>query len=351
MNVNKKFLVLISVILLTILACLGTCTAQSLETLALERPSPAPSRWTGIIGKYKDKSSQVLILEKGGTLHLQDGRGRLHPLKEKGIGLFQIISPGSGTVRFSSRSDGPVAWCRVDGRKFQREFYDADLGKTFRIKPLAPIGKLREAAMKEKPPSQPAGQEMTDMADLSSIDPAIKLDIRYATSNNFMGEPLYSQARAFLHRPASQGLQRAVQKLKKMGFGVIIYDAYRPWYVTRMFWDATPDNMKNFVADPAKGSRHNRGAAVDLSLYDLKTGRPVEMTGGYDEFSERSYPGFTGGTSLQRWHRDVLRSAMEGEGFKVNKYEWWHFDYKGWENYPVMNLSFEEISKNLGGSK
>jgi serine beta-lactamase-like protein LACTB len=112
-----------------------------------------------------------------------------------------------------------------------------------------------------------------------------------------------------------------------------------------MFFDATPSRFKHFVADPSKGSRHNRGCAVDLTLYDLKTGTPVEMVSGYDEFSDRSYADYLGGTSLQRWHRDLLRNTMEDEGFTVYEAEWWHFDYQDWAHYPILNLTFEQIEK------
>lgn len=126
----------------------------------------------------------------------------------------------------------------------------------------------------------------------------------------------------------------------------MIYDAYRPWYVTKIFWDATPEDKKIFVANPAQGSRHNRGAAVDLTLYNLNTRRPVQVVGGYDEMSSRSNVNYFGGTSLQRWHRDLLRDAMEEQGFTVDLHEWWHFDYKDWKKYPIMNLTFEQILKS-----
>ena len=177
------------------------------------------------------------------------------------------------------------------------------------------------------------------------VDDAIKLDIRYASDNNFLGAPLYTSARAFMQRPAAEALARVHKKLAEQGYGLLIYDAYRPWYVTRMFWEATPEKQRIFVADPAKGSRHNRGCAVDLTLYDLKTGRPVEMVSGYDEMTERAYPDYPGGTSLQRWHRELLRRAMEAEGFTVYEAEWWHFDYKDWRKYPILNLTFEELKK------
>ena len=141
---------------------------------------------------------------------------------------------------------------------------------------------------------------------------------------------------------------RASKALAKRGYGLLIHDGYRPWYVTKMFWDATPEADHIFVADPQNGSRHNRGCAVDLTLYDLATGKPVEMTGGYDEMSTRSYPDYPGGTSLERWHRDLLRKTMEAEGFKVYEFEWWHFDYADWAKYQVMNVPFEQLGTGAG---
>ncbi len=126
---------------------------------------------------------------------------------------------------------------------------------------------------------------------------------------------------------------------------MLIHDAYRPWVVTKMFWDATPDDLKTFVANPANGSRHNRGCAVDLSLYDRATGQPIQMVAGYDEFFARSYPLYPGGTSRQRWYRELLGRNMETEGFKIYEFEWWHFDYRDWKKYRIGNIDFAEIPK------
>ena len=103
------------------------------------------------------------------------------------------------------------------------------------------------------------------------------------------------------------------------------------------------DSMKDFVANPEKGSRHNRGCAVDLTLYELGSGKAVQMVGGYDEFTERSYPDYPGGTSRQRWLRELLREAMEAQGFTVYEFEWWHFDYADWRLYPILNATFDLI--------
>ena len=215
----------------------------------------------------------------------------------------------------------------------------------FRIQPVRPVAELRAEALAAKPPAEPGHFRASDLVDLATLDPRIKLDIRYATADNFLSTPVYSSARAFLQRPAAEALLRAHRELLKQGYGLEIFDAYRPWYVTKMFWDATPPDKHEFVADPSQGSRHNRGSAVDLTLYDLKTGREIEMTGGYDEMSERSYPTYTGGTAEQRAHRDLLRRAMVQQGFTVYETEWWHFDYRDWKQYAIGNLPFEQIGR------
>jgi zinc D-Ala-D-Ala dipeptidase len=213
----------------------------------------------------------------------------------------------------------------------------------FHITPVRPVEELRKEALKAQPPVERRDFLKPDLVELVKIDPSIKLDIRYATNRNFLSTPVYEEARAFMQRPAAEAVARASQKLHEKGFGLMIYDAYRPWYVTKIFWDATPPENHKFVADPAEGSRHNRGCAVDLTMYDLKTGEAVPMTGLYDEMSERSYPNYKGGTEEERRNRETLRAAMEAEGFKVYDYEWWHFDFKGYEKYPILNLKFANI--------
>jgi D-alanyl-D-alanine dipeptidase len=195
------------------------------------------------------------------------------------------------------------------------------------------------------PPKEPGPFRDPDLVEIRKLDRTIKLDIRYAGSNNFLGRPVYKEARAFLQRPAAEALVRAHRALKKQGYGLIIHDGYRPWSVTKIFWDATPEDKKQFVADPSQGSRHNRGCAVDLSIFQLKTSKTVEMPSAYDEMSERSHINYQGGSESSRRVRDILRAAMEAEGFAVYEPEWWHYDYKDWKEYPVLNVSFSEIRK------
>jgi D-alanyl-D-alanine dipeptidase len=214
----------------------------------------------------------------------------------------------------------------------------------FRITPARPVPDLLREALAAKPPQETGEFRTSDLVEPARLDPTIRLDIRYATSNNFLSTPVYAQPRAFMQRPAAEALVRVSHALAKQGYGLLIHDAYRPWYVTRVFWDATPPEQHRFVADPAMGSRHNRGCAVDLTLYDLRTGRVIEMPSLYDEMSERAYPAYTGGSDAARAHRDLLRHAMEAEGFNVYEFEWWHFDYKDWKSYAIGNVRFEDIA-------
>lgn len=183
----------------------------------------------------------------------------------------------------------------------------------------------------------------SDLVEIIELDSSIHLDIRYATSNNFVGKPVYSEARAFLQRPAAEALVRVHNELKSLGYGLMVFDAYRPWSVTKKFWQITPRSKKQYVASPKQGSRHNRGCAVDLTLYELSTGRPVEMPSEFDDFTERSHAFNTGLPSAITKMRDLLRNSMEKHGFMVLDSEWWHFDYNDWKLYRVENIQFSEI--------
>lgn len=201
------------------------------------------------------------------------------------------------------------------------------------------------------PPAETGTFRRPDLVELVKLDSTIRLDIRYATKNNFLGRAVYKEARAFLQRPAAEALARVNTALRKQGYGLVIFDGYRPWAVTKTFWDATPADKKEFVADPSKGSRHNRGCAVDLTMYDLKTGEEVRMPSNYDEMTERSHINYQCATPEARHLRELLRAAMEAEGFNVYEPEWWHYDYKDWREYPIQNISFKEIGRARGSER
>lgn len=197
------------------------------------------------------------------------------------------------------------------------------------------------------PPKERGPFHDSDLVEIVVLDPSIRLDIRYATTNNFLHRPVYKEARAFLQRPAAEALARINQSLKSKGYGLVIFDAYRPWAVTKIFWDSASEKEREieFVANPQKGSRHNRGCAVDLTLCNLATGKQLSMPSGYDEFSDRAFPTYPGGTQESRSNRDLLRAAMEAEGFTVYKAEWWHFDFNGWEAYRIESVPFDRLRR------
>lgn len=212
---------------------------------------------------------------------------------------------------------------------------------------LFPALAAGQAAVAIQGPPQEAGTFLKpDLVELVGLDSTIHLDVRYATANNLVGRPVYTEARAFLQRPAAEALVRVSAALEKSGYGLLVFDGYRPWSVTKMLWDATPPEKREFVADPSKGSKHNRGCAVDLSLYAVATGREVGMPSAFDEMSPRAYPSYTGGTDAERAARDLLRQVMEGEGFTVEQNEWWHFNYRDCPSYPILNLQFSQIGRS-----
>jgi CubicO group peptidase (beta-lactamase class C family)/D-alanyl-D-alanine dipeptidase len=322
--------------------------STTFERLPDRKPDPPPARWLGLIGEYGWDHNTLFIYERDGRLHALVEWTEDNPLVEESENVFKLPAGGcmyhGEKVLFTRDASGRATQAEFARVVFQRRKIDGENGETFRIRPLRPVEELRREALAARPPEEKDVYfQKPDLVELTGLDPTIKLDIRYATANNFLSTPVYTTAKAFLQRPAAEALVRVHRKLRERGYGLLVHDGYRPWYVTKIFWEATPEKNRIFVANPAQGSRHNRGMAVDLTLYDLQTGKPIDMVGGYDEMSGRSYPDYPGGTSLQRWHRDFLRRAMEAGGFTVYEAEWWHFDFKDWKKYPIQNIPFEQI--------
>ncbi len=213
------------------------------------------------------------------------------------------------------------------------------------FEPVKPIAELRSVALEAHPPVEEGDFLESDLVEVATMDPTVRLDVRYATANNFMGEIIYESPRVFLQRPVAEALLNAHRQFMQQGYGVVLFDGYRPWYVTKIFWDATPPDKKDFVADPSIGSRHNRGAAVDLSLYDLASGELLPMPSGYDETTERAGIDFAGGDQQSKANRDLLISVMRLNGFEPLANEWWHYDHHSWQSYPIMNARFDEIDR------
>jgi D-alanyl-D-alanine dipeptidase len=349
----------LALIVFSMLAPFLARTGGQSSPAAFPGPAPAYLRQDlrGKTGDFADPTGKdvFIILERAGHLFLRDSSGTeraLNPLafkKKRDATSFTYATSereGGWVLAFEQHSTEPIWQIATQIGPYHRLPYSVPGGSSSinAVKPVRGLKEIRAAALAATPPEEKGPFRKYDLVDLATLAPAIHLDIRYATSNDFLGAPVYAQARAFLQRPAAEALVRALRRLEPYGYGLLIHDGYRPWYVTKIFWDATPEDGKIFVADPAQGSRHNRGCAADLTLYDLKTDEPVEMTSLYDEMSPRAFPDYPGGTSLERWHRDLLRWAMESEGFTVYDSEWWHFDFKDWREYAIGNVPFEKLA-------
>ena len=295
---------------------------------------------TAAVGQYGERAAPLTVFERDGVLRV-DGRGHADAgLTPLGRGRYRIEGGGELVLE-------PAA-VRLDGTRLARHDFGAEVEAKIRKAVRADPQALRARALAATPPVETADHrpaDLVDLVDLATLDAPIRFDIRYAGADNFMGLPLYERPAAYLQRPAAQALARAAKVLEAQGYGLLVHDAYRPWFVTWMFWEATPPEDHMFVADPAQGSRHNRGCAVDLTLYDLKTGQPVQMPSRYDEMSGRSYADFIGGTSRQRAMRALLRAAMVAEGFEIYPEEWWHFDYKDWRRYGIGTKTFGALAE------
>ena len=319
---------------------------DTLVRTAVTKPPPPAKRLAALVGEYGWDYDILYVSERDGKLYATIEWLFSYPLEELAPEVFSFPKTGlydSERVTFTRDARGKPTQIMVGGVVFPRRSVGPESGTQLRITPLRPVAELRREALAAKPPKEPPSARQPDLVELVKLDPSIKLEIRYATANNFLGTPVYSQARAFMQRPAAEALVRVSHSLHAQGFGLLVHDAYRPWYVTKIFWDATPADKKWLVANPAEGSKHNRGSAVDLTLYDLETGQPVEQVSTYDESTTRAYADYPGGTSVQRWHRAVLRAAMEAQGFDALPAEWWHFDHRDWRQYPITNITFDKI--------
>jgi len=212
-----------------------------------------------------------------------------------------------------------------------------------------PLGVCAQYKYGLKPTGYPAYLESVkqhpekELVDLEHYIPGLVLDIRYATTNNFTGERIYDHAKAYARRPVADALKEVQAELKKDGLGIKIFDAYRPYKATVKFYEVYRDTT--YVASPYKGSRHNRGCALDLTLIELKTGAELKMPTGYDSFTKQAWPTTSVADPVVRKNRQRLIEVMEKHGFRVNSSEWWHFDFNGWKNFEVLDIDFDLLNR------
>lgn len=207
--------------------------------------------------------------------------------------------------------------------------------KSLAIKKLVIVSSYNQylASVKSNPSNE--------LVEIKKAIPNIKLDIRYATKNNFMRQVMYKQARAFARKPVVESLKKIQKELNKKGYGLKIFDGYRPYAITVEFYKKASD--KNFVANPAKGSKHNRGCAVDLTLINLKTGKELVMPTPYDSFSAAAAAKYENISPEARKNRNFLIAIMAKYQMNVLENEWWHYDFSGWRNYDLMDIPFEKL--------
>lgn len=329
----------------------GSITVRGVAFKRVDDPLPTecPAGYRELLGEYGFDHNILFVYERGGALHALIEWFEIDRLIDQGDSRF--LFPGGmyhgEELGFERGPDGRVNAAVLAGIRFPRRPISDPQDDFFSIEPVRPIHELREEALRATPPVEapPEGTAFraTQLIDVLSEDVSLWMDIRYASERNFMRTRFYTAPRAFMQADAAAALARVQRSLARHGLGLKIHDGYRPWYVTKMFFEATPEEDRHFVADPALGSRHNRGCAVDLTLVDTKRGVEVGMGGLYDEMTERSYPNYPVATDRERWYRKTLRRAMEAEGFRVYAYEWWHFDFNGWEQYRIGNARFEDL--------
>lgn len=321
-------------------------------------PDDAPKDIKYILGFYYGNGENILIRENNGRLELlyrtaQEDRSfaaaNLYPLSKVHFDSYtlQESGPMSNTeagVRFERDTDGYGISCRVGGNTYSRYFLGTTQGeraKPFRLEERSAEDwtKLREEAAKATVPAALAAGEQAQLVDAASVA-GVKVNSVYAGSDNLFGAPLYTTPKLFVAKDAAAALGRVKQRLAAYGYGLVLWDAYRPWSVSKLANLALPEGKKDMLEDPeVKGSVHNTGNAVDVGLYSLDSGEELDMGCGFDEPSLRQYASYAGGTSRERYLRSLLREEMELHGFKGIEMEWWHFEYGDCSKFAHLNVA------------
>jgi D-alanyl-D-alanine dipeptidase len=323
-------------------------------------PADAPKDIKYILGFYYGNGENILIRENKGRLELlyrfsmQDkcfDLANIYPLSKNHFDSYLMVEAGpmSNTevgVKFERDPDGYGITCRVGGNRYTRYYFGQETGenaKLFRFPPVDNWEELRKQANEAVMPAALATGEAVTLVDVATI-PNVKIENVYAGVDNIFGAPLYTVNKLYLGSKAVEALTKVQERLASKGYGLVVWDAYRPWAVSKLAHLALPADKKYMLEDPElKGNKHNTGNAVDLSLYDLETGEAIEMSSGFDEPSMRQYASYPGGTERQRYLRTMLRETMEEFGFTGIEMEWWHFEYDAQTAYAHQNIPLENL--------
>lgn len=293
-----------------------------------------------LLGLYYGNGSVFLIRENRGELELlyqtdpadkDFAHANIFPLKKVRFDSYTINEAGpllsaEAAVHFERDADGNGILCKVGGKRFARSFFPGQGDKMQTLEPNANAAALKSKAAQFTPPASLQKGKAAHLVNLQQAVPSAKFDLRYATDQNIFGLPLYTEKMtAMLDERAGKALQNVASSLGTHGYGLLIWEAYRPWYISKLASDLLPEKQKGMLPLPKDGEDRNTGLAVDVSLYDLDSGLPVVMISDFDEISPRQFPGYAGGTEKQRQQRDLLVKTMQDSGFVQGEQEWWHF--------------------------
>ena len=338
--------------ILSMLLCLCFFAAgHGLAAPAFE-PKDCPKDLKYILGMYYGNGEMFLLRENNGEVELVYRFGQndytfagsnVYPLYKEHFDSYTINESGplnhlDAAVRIERSREGYGVSCSVGGNRYSRRFFAGENGRPFRFASASDWQALKTAADAAVMPAQLGAGQQAQLVDLAQAVPGLKFDLRYAQADNCFGQALTDDQRAFLDADAAQSLVQAQQYLKPYGYGILVWEAYRPWSVSKLAYDALPADKKSMLPAPEAGFSHNTGRSIDVSLYLLATGENVGMISGFDEPSVRQYASFAGGTTLERYRRDLLRSAMQMAGFTASETEWWHFDYGDIKGFAHLNV-------------
>lgn len=338
--------------ILSMLLCLCFFAAGHGWAAPAFEPKDCPKDLKYILGMYYGNGEMFLLRENNGEVELVYRFGQkdytfagsnVYPLYKEHFDSYTINESGplnhlDAAVRIERSREGYGVSCSVGGNRYSRRFFAGENGRPFRFAPVSDWQALKTAANAAVMPAQLGAGQQAQLVDLAQTVPGLKFDLRYAQADNCFGQALTDDQRAFLDEDAAQALAQAQQYLKPYGYGILVWEAYRPWSVSKLAYDALPADKKSMLPAPEVGFSHNTGRSIDVSLYLLATGENAGMISGFDESSVRQYASFAGGTTLERYRRDLLRSAMQMAGFTASETEWWHFDYGDIKGFAHLNV-------------
>lgn len=338
--------------ILSMLLCLCFFAAGHGWAAPAFEPKDCPKDLKYILGMYYGNGEMFLLRENNGEVELVYRFGQndytfagsnVYPLYKEHFDSYTINESGplnhlDAAVRIERSREGYGVSCSVGGNRYSRRFFAGENGRPFCFAPASDWQALKTAADAAVMPAQLGAGQQAQLVDLAQAVPGLKFDLRYAQADNCFGQALTDDQRAFLDADAAQALAQAQQYLKPYGYGILVWEAYRPWSVSKLAYDALPADKKSMLPAPEVGFSHNTGRSIDVSLYLLATGENAGMISGFDEPSVRQYASFAGGTTLERYRRDLLRSAMQMAGFMASGTEWWHFDYGDIKGFAHLNV-------------